>query len=67
MEIAIIIISVVVGLAALGFIVFLILKERSKYKEDKKEEEEPKKFVYTPNEKPVKPILTKEQKEEKLS
>ena len=63
MEVAIIVISVVLGLAALGFIAFIIYKNVSAKKEDKKEE--PKKFVFTPKEKPVKPVLTPEQKEEK--
>ena len=64
MEIAIIIISVVLGLAAIGFIVFLILKQKSAYKPEE-QAEEPKKVVYTPKEKPVRTVLTKEQKEEK--
>lgn len=63
MEVAIIVITVVLALAAIGFIAFIIYKNVNARKEKKKEE--PKKFVYTPKEKPVKPILTKEQKEEK--
>ena len=63
MEVAIIVITVVLALAAIGFIAFIIYKNVNARKEKKKEE--PKKFVYTPKEKPVKPVLTKEQKEEK--
>ncbi len=66
MEVAIIIISVILSIGLIAAIVFLVLKQRSVYKTDDKEnkkKEEPKPIVK--KEKPVKVELTKEQKEEK--